>query len=354
MSRKGTVALLTPQKALPRWPLKPWSELIEEIISAGHKRVDLGDFCMALNNAALIELHRGNMDEAHCLCRWQIEYLLKQKTANLFLRMKYLLQPVVNLFRLRLYQHPNQGMSDFDRLRKLFQASNPLTNENSLFETALCSLARYNHSDPKIRQWIDEIYVRENLCRLLRHQDYSSICHQVQKIPQDSDHDSLTLKMLMQEGQLISRLYTHHTTALNPLPNVQALPFIISIAHLAQASPQPLNADLTNTLELSADLLMQNAPLTRNSGDILLCLIQGLGNHVLTASGKARLQRAVHWADRLNDEVLKFRLLSLGATFPEFASQREPLQEASQYSVVRGSNHPIADLPSSQFMRHLD
>ena len=94
--------IVTPSDAAPRWPLGPWQSLLtpirsQKVSSANHKV-----WCLAMNNLALIALHRGDVATARALCLEQIDRLHRARHSALddHPAGTYGIQPLVNLLRL--------------------------------------------------------------------------------------------------------------------------------------------------------------------------------------------------------------------------------------------------------------
>ena len=73
------ISLLSGRRRLPHWPLGRWHAAVAGVLRHAHPYEHLETYCVALNNAALIELTLGRADDARALCRLQAARLAEAR-----------------------------------------------------------------------------------------------------------------------------------------------------------------------------------------------------------------------------------------------------------------------------------
>lgn len=94
--------IVTPGQSLPRWPLDRWETVLQPVLKQTVSAENSERWCLAMNNQALIHMHRGDTGAATASCLDQIAALFaaRHDMQGHVPAGMLALQPLVNLIRL--------------------------------------------------------------------------------------------------------------------------------------------------------------------------------------------------------------------------------------------------------------
>lgn len=334
--------LLTPRRDLPRWPIKPWTAAVERTLAAPAPAFE--KLCLALNNAALIEVHRGRPKVAEALCLWQLQWLQSTGAAPEERRAKYALQPIVNLCRLALYVTPEHG----NRLLRGLTNNNTKFIANTKFIDAYDFAIQYCLGDRRINHWLQAVYCREVLNGYLR-QGLIKECDNWIERERDALDGSEAIQLL-NEARFLLGLINDDLES-----DASQVPLFVQALHKVELTRADA-LDCTNYIVPLTITLLDHADATRANGEMIeRCLKQVR----ILETGKvfdSLLDKSISWAMDLNDEVLLYRLWQMHSNPRQRQANTERIAEASEYACIRNRRPDLAnsaEAPEDQFLEYL-
>ncbi|CAM3680745.1 hypothetical protein [Paracidovorax anthurii] len=342
------IGLLTGRRRHPHWPLDPWHAVVADVLREASPLLQLESYCVALNNAALIELMLGRGEDARSLCLQQIR-LLMHLPAGLRARARlFIWQPVINLARMQIRSAPQQGIGWLRALRAAAGGEREAGLPPWLAEPVAFAARETEH--PGVRLWLQEAAMTEALQAGLRLRDPALFADALRDGAGDAGSHPL-LQALKAEAELLQDIWQGqepemHRAAKAPVPCVVALAHLAGWCALESRPGQP---DWHGLLAVAVGQLLGLADSADFNHELLGQLALSLARIDAAQGwehkdGSAWLARAAAHFERRQDEVWEARLLACGPPGPDH--RLEALRRHSRYPGVGNDASRARPLPA--------
>jgi hypothetical protein len=342
------IALLSGRRRLPHWPIGPWHAAVAGVLRHVDPYEQLESYCVALNNAALIELTLGRAADAHALCQLQTRLLADAPGALRDSARLYIWQPIINLARLELRTDVQVGLHLLRALSDV-ACGGRCAGLPDYLEQSLSHAGRAREM-PRIRTWLREVVFTETVqaaFRLGRPQLLAdALAYEAR-----ADGEPPLMAALACEARFVAGLWQGKAPRPEALAD-EAVPFVVGLAQVARWRMPPSGAEcawLRPLLVLALEQLLDLDGTEDFNNELLGHVAWALAGMALSESGLDASERRLLTLGaarfrRLQDEVWEARQLR---ALPDEAPRLQRLRARSRYrEVTGGGSAPLRPLPS--------
>jgi transposase InsO family protein len=335
--------LLYGRRRVPYWPLDVWANIVGDVLQYVSPGEHLESFCVALNNAALIELHLGRPAEARTLCLAQIDLLAATSGELRAAASRYIWQPIINVVRLDAMLAPTRCYDLFASLGRLLVPEQSFQLFADLRAGIECAIE--SASETGIQNWIREVVLTESVAHYLKtenQQGLSNIFHAT-----NSNLDFAHPSLVLAEAELLLSFWRDGLRPLESLDSLASTPYVVSLCHLLRwfsaIEVQAVSAtDILSVLSMTLDSILGDDKIKfRNyelAGWLTLSLAELIHTRPSTKQDYTMLRRALSLFEDIGDEIWQFRMLTAMPLASDTTEKLGFLKRTSRYKEIMGRN----------------
>jgi hypothetical protein len=349
---RGACLLYTGSR-IPYWPLDAWAKTVGEVLQYVSPSEHLNSFCVALNNAALIELHLGRPAQARALCLAQIDLLLAMRGEVRTLASRYIWQPIINVLRLDSMVSPAQCRTFFSSLSRALHSRQPSELPEDLQRGIAFALE--SASETGIQHWIHEIAFTEPVIRCLKANDQQVLVDMVHDAEhsEHNEHSAILghashMSPLLAEINLLLSFWRDGLIPVEGLHAPASYPYVMSMCQLLRwfsaTNVQAVSGtDILPLLRSALDAILNNDGARRSNHELIGWLTLSLAelSHAqgYIENDVSLMQRVLHLFEEIEDEIWQFRILVAMPLVLDIPQKLSTLQKTARYREIAGSKH---------------